>query len=394
MQSLVYANANSLFDYSNGAARSIRLLLEAVASSGIKVFAITSCVSDSRDGFLHSRSIWSEEHNHTSGNHPLIQRFNRQGVRHTLILCEDHQRQSMTSQVEELIYRETELILDSLKRSSDSLGFLSWGNLLLEEALYRRARGLAIPTFFYLANPSYLHKQSFPLKMATTVFTDSKATQNLYREQVTAPIKFLPKIIAPSNNNCTAEDRHSKQTITLINPSINKGLKQAIEVARTCQQQDDAHQFVLIDAAGKLDRDLKMIRLNRDDLPCNVLIRPGTSNIDSLLADTSILLLLSIWHESGSRLIHEGHQRGIPVLAFATGGTPEYLEHAPDDLFQPPLQNSNWDCSKLVARINTLLYNVDIYRRHFEHLINHANQLEKSNRVSAIKIVQQAISNS
>ena len=42
MSSLIYANANSLFDYSNGASRSLLLLLETWAAAGIKVYAITS----------------------------------------------------------------------------------------------------------------------------------------------------------------------------------------------------------------------------------------------------------------------------------------------------------------------------------------------------------------
>lgn len=392
MQSLIYANANSLFDYSNGCARSIRLLLEAVALSGIKVFAITSCVSDSKDGFMHSRAIWSKEHKNTSGKHPLINRFMNQGVHHTLIFCENYRRQSMTSQTEELIYRETELILDSLKRSSESVGFLSWGNLLLEEALYRRAHGLGIPTFFYLVNPSYLNQVSAPLQIADIVFTDSKATKDLYREKIRAPIKILPKIIAPCTDNCTSEYRRLKKTITLINPSIKKGLKQAIKVAKICKSNGHNHNFLLIDAAGQLDCDLKKLQMNRNDLPANMSIRPGTPNLDALLKDTSILLLLSIWHESGSRLIHEGHQRGIPVLSFATGGTSEYLEHALADLFQPPKKNVVWNCSDLIARINTLLCNSDAYGTHFQHLRDHVSQLEHKNRKNAIQLIHQAIS--
>ena len=120
-------------------------------------------------------------------------------------------------------------------------------------------------------------------------------------------------------------------------------------------------------------------------------VRTGTPNTDILLEDTSILLLLSIWHESGSRLIHEGHQRGIPVLAFATGGTPEYLSHAPEDLFLAPAQNNPWDPSALMRRINTLLLNPEAYLRHSLLLKQHAEQLEHSNRISAIAMLQQSL---
>ena len=73
MATLIYANANSLFDYSNGAARSIKLLLEAVASSGTHVRAITSCASDSQRPLFTARAYGLQ-----SGNGPLgsIHSFN------------------------------------------------------------------------------------------------------------------------------------------------------------------------------------------------------------------------------------------------------------------------------------------------------------------------------
>ena len=97
MATLIYANANSLFDYSNGAARSIRLLLEAVASSGVRVFAITSCVSRSQEDFLYSQTIWTKEHKHSPGKHPLIQRFTSGRVHHTLVINNDFKRHSLPS---------------------------------------------------------------------------------------------------------------------------------------------------------------------------------------------------------------------------------------------------------------------------------------------------------
>ena len=108
---LIYANANSLFDFTNGAARSIKLILEEIASSGVKVFAITSCVSDGPTGFRYSREIWSRENRKSPGKHPLIQRFVENGVQYGLMYFDQYSRQLLTSCVQELIYREAELCL-------------------------------------------------------------------------------------------------------------------------------------------------------------------------------------------------------------------------------------------------------------------------------------------
>ena len=391
MATLIYANANSLFDYSNGAARSLRLLLEAMASSGTRVFAITSCVSDSQGGCRYSQSVWSEKHQRTPGKHPLIQRFIQSGVHHTLIFSKDHRRQQLTSQAQELIYREAELILSRCSQKPDPCGFLSWGNLLLEEALYQRARGLGISTFFYLANPSYRGKPSAPLKLADLIFTDSKATQRFYQGHTESPIQVLPKIIAQPSSTISADKRWAKKTVSLINPCLKKGLKQFIALAHNCQQSGDPFHFLLIDAAGKLDRDLHKLQLTREQLPANIQIRPGTPDTDLLLADSSILMLLSIWHESGSRLIHEAHQRSIPVLAFATGGTPELMQHTPADLFPAPDNNSQWDPSALTKRLRELLGDRSLYGRHAKQLQHHTHQLETANRAGAINALQQAL---
>lgn len=117
--------------------------------------------------------------------------------------------------MEEIIQRESELIIDSLTRSPEECGFLSWGNLLLEEAIYRRARGLGIPTFFYLVNPSYLGKPSASLKIADVIFSDSEATRRPYQDHATAPIKLLSKIFSACTSNQSPEERRSKKQSVL-----------------------------------------------------------------------------------------------------------------------------------------------------------------------------------
>ena len=380
MAVLIYANANSLFDFTNGAARSIKLILEEIASSGVKVFAITSCVSDSPNGFKYCREIWSRENQRLPGKHPLIQRFIENGVQHSLMYCDQYPRQLLASGVQELIYREAELRLDEASRSNEPSGLLSWGNLLLEESIYRRARGFGIRTFFYLANPSYLGKP-WPTRYVVDQFwTDSNATKELYRKDLEEKIIVLPKILSQSGTVVASYHRQGFKNICLINPSIHKGLEYFIRVADMSLQKGYKYHFIMVDAANKLDRDLNRLKLNRNQLPSNIEIRQGTPDIDKLLFDISILLLLSIWHESGSRLIGEGHQRGIPVLAFATGGTPELMSHAKEDLFESPKKASQWNPSKLIDRINLLLTDSILYSKHSKALITSTERLAAINR--------------
>ena len=68
----------------------------------------------------------------------------------------------------------------------------------------------------------------------------------------------------------------------------------------------------------------------------NINIIPPKESIDVILRNSKILLLLSIWHESGSRLILESYAQGVPGLGFNTGGNSEFFFNAKQDLFNSP----------------------------------------------------------
>ena len=55
---VIYANASSLFDQTNGASKSIKLLLESLAAKGCDTYAVMGCTSDSKDGFKTNQEIW------------------------------------------------------------------------------------------------------------------------------------------------------------------------------------------------------------------------------------------------------------------------------------------------------------------------------------------------
>ena len=394
MTALVYANAHSLFDYSNGASRSLLLLLETCASSGLDVYVITSCTSYSLEGYLHTKNIWESKRNESQSLHPLIHRFELNGVNHSLIFNDSYSRENLDSISQELVYRETEYCLDNLKRQNQTTGFLSWGNLLLEESLFRTAKRFGFRTFFYLANPSYIGMHPSTFRITDHFFTDSNATKCLYASEIKNSIQVLPKIVEPCSKLIPPNDRWSKKSIYFINPSLKKGLQYVLELAYHYSQLQLGYKFVFVDCSNNLNDDLKKLRLPSDKLPDNIMIIDGNADIDHLFSDATIILLLSIWHESGSRLILEGHQRGIPVLAFSTGGTSEFMQHVPQDLFNAPDSTTHWDYSALCMRINQLLSNSQLYAHHSMFLSSQLACSDKSNRDSAISIIHQSLTES
>ena len=393
MSSLIYANANSLFDYSNGASRSLLLLLETWAAAGIKVYAITSCVSDSEKGYEFSVNLWRSIQSSNETISPYIKKFIKNGVEHTLILNPSHMRQKLDNTIQELIYRETESCLRNQKSPNNKTGFIGWGNLLLEESLFRRANDFGCKTIFYLTNPTYLGKRASTLQIVDCVYTDSKATQRLYSGEVKVPINILPKIVGKSNDKISAEERWKKQTIYFINPSIKKGLQYGVELAYRFIQLNLKYKFVFVDAMSRLKSELNKLNLPTKNLPNNIEVKNGIPNADDLMADSSIILLLSIWHESGSRLILEGHKRGIPVLAFSTGGTPEFMSYASQDLFDKPKSESHWNSSSLVNRIEKLLTDMKLYSDHSNMLKAQLSIIEQENLNTALLVLNRTLKN-
>lgn len=57
----------------------------------------------------------------------------------------------------------------------------------------------------------------------------------------------------------------------------------------------------------------------------NIVCVPGGSSLDEHFEAAKILLLPSLWHESGSRSLLEACSQGVPVVASDRGGTPELL---------------------------------------------------------------------
>ena len=58
MTEIVYCNGTSLFDFSNGACKSLNDIFSNLSVSGHKIFVITGCCSSSVDSYKHTLNIW------------------------------------------------------------------------------------------------------------------------------------------------------------------------------------------------------------------------------------------------------------------------------------------------------------------------------------------------
>ena len=102
--------------------------------------------------------------------------------------------------------------------------------------------------------------------------------------------------------------------ITMINPCAVKGVSIFLETARRLPQ----YQFAVVPGWGTTSEDRRAL----EQVP-NIRILPNPRNMDSVLAQTRLLLNPALWYEGFGLIVMESMLRGIPVVASDSGGLKE-----------------------------------------------------------------------
>ena len=351
MSKILFANAHSLFDYTDGASNSIRLILERLSLLGHEVFVVTGLISNGLDGFNYSKEFFKNDLNDE------IKRFKKNGINFSLVKTKQWQRLQLSSIEQELIYRETESIIEN--NNIDII--IGWGNLLLEESIFRKAKDNNIKICFYLVSPSYKGKKIFLMKESDFAITDSQSTLNLYKNEFTKPIFLLPKLIENNpENNFKNINKKNKYKCLFVNPLIKKGLEPFILISQFAHKNKMPLDFICINSNNNLVNELSLLNFDPNQLPSNIKIKTSQIKNYELFKDIDILLLPSVWQESGSRLIYEAYSYGIPVIGFNTGGTAELIGKFKKNLFDSPkvyfdnnyiLRLHDWNPTHICKRI-------------------------------------------
>ena len=304
MSKILFANAHSLFDYTDGASNSIRLILERLSLLGHEVFVVTGLISNGLDGCNYSKEFFKNDLN------------------------------------------------DEIKKI-------------------------------------------FLMKNSDFAITDSQSTLNLYKNEYSKPIFVLPKFLAksPKNNQKTIIEKN-KYKCLFVNPIIKKGLEPFILICHFANKNQMPLDFTCIDSNNNIVNELSLLNYDANQLPPNVKIKSSQINNYELFKDIDILLLPSLWHESGSRLIYEAYAYGIPVIAFNTGGTAELIGKFKKNLFDSPkvyfdnnyiLRLHNWEpnviCKRIFEIINDYKNESEEIKRYYKNLDLDMNCNKKLNEI-------------
>ena len=369
MLNILYANPYSLFDNTSGSSKSIRLILKNFAHLGCNVSAIFSCVSYGRAGYLKTKELINK-----SGRNSVIHNLNFEKIQCTILKTSHWDRRKLTFDEQKIFYEET---ISLISKNKINL-IISWGNLKLEESLFKEAKRLGIKLCFYLVNPNYLGEEFYLKGNADFTITDSYATKKLYENFIKNKIYVLPKCL---EKHASQTNINKSKSCLIVNPSINKGLEPLISLSKKMQESLPEVKIWCIDGREQIYNDLKYLGYEDCDIPGNINIFPACNDMNSIYKHVKIVFLLSIWHESGSRVIQESYSNGIPVICFNTGGNKEFIGNN-NDIFTMPclykdkndrLRIKNWDNRKMFERITYLFKNEKSYDSYSQEILKKHN---------------------
>lgn len=341
---LLFSSANCVIDPSSGAAITIRTLLRLLAAEGMACRTLAGSIFDQPESGLTTETLRQAGAVPTDESEPLNQpwRVEDGPVEHLILPMPRTLRTLQTRQDEERLLELAETVLQDY--CPDIL--MLYGGGFYERELMRRARGRGIVVVFYLANPSYQSLQNFG--DADQVFTDTAATRDLYRQRLGLEAHAIGKFIEKPS---LPQGRRGAGHVTFVNPSAEKGVTLFYRIAELARQVSPDMRFLVVESRATLDRAEKRSGMRFSAL--GNIRRVGLQrDMGPVFAQTRVLLMPSLWHESGGRTAIEACSLGIPIVATDRGGLPEVLGDAAILIPPPaPLIEHHWLIPPLSAAI-------------------------------------------
>ena len=315
---ILWANVCCLLDTSSGASLSVREMLRQLDAHGYEVAILGATVFDAQMGVSQVKHALET----VRKNRKRMIEIQDGSLTHRLITTASVFRKDMTSLEEGSWYGQYIQMLDTFR--PDLVWFYGgqpFDFLIPDEARYRN-----IPTAALLVNGNYQGRRWF--RDVDIILTDSKATAEMYRRTQGYHVYPVGKFVNPEN---VVSSEHTRQRLLFINPTLEKGAGIVVQLAILLERQRPDIIFEVVQSRGDWHEHVKHITASlgepRTGLQ-NVIVTPSTKDMRSVYGRARIVLSLSLWWESGSRVLAEAMLNGIPAIITDRGGPPEMIGNA------------------------------------------------------------------
>jgi FkbM family methyltransferase len=309
---LLWANAYCLLDTSSGASISIRQILIELQKIGYEIEIVGATNFDDEIGIIKIK-----EHLHELKDKKYLN-ITENYLVHQLAVTKSTYRSEMSHAEVTSWYN---LYINRLDVFKPDIVFF-YGGQPIDYLVPQEARRRGIPSAAYLVNGNYQGVRW--ISDVDRIITDTQATANYYKKFGFTPIacgKFIDKSKIYTANR-------TPRNILFINPSLAKGVGLAIQLAILLEKKRPDITFEIVKSRGDWDVLLKEISTHlgnpRESLT-NVLITPHSDDMRPIYARAKLLLVPSLWWESGARVLAEAMLCGVPAIVTDYGGNAEMI---------------------------------------------------------------------
>ncbi len=172
-----------------------------------------------------------------------------------------------------------------------------------------------VPTIVYLRDVEFKDLGGDPRTLGGIKFI---ANSQFTAERFLTAFGIASTVVPPLFHAQHYRTSCTRENVTFINPSPNKGLDIALALAESCPEIP----FVFVES-WPLDADKKRDLLGALARLPNARFQPRTRDMRAVYRAARIVLMPSRWEEAWGRVASEAHFSGIPILASTRGGLPE-----------------------------------------------------------------------
>lgn len=290
----------------------------------IEVFGAT--IFDSENGKLRLAGHWDA----IQSNPDKIINIQDGGLLHHLVVTKSIHNSEMTLAESGHWFEAYCALIDQFK---PDLVFL-YGGTPTDLLISAEARTRGIPSAAYLVNENYSGARW--CQDVDLIITDTQATSDFYFEKDGIRPVPIGKFIVPEN---VIAEKNQRKRVVFINPSLQKGAGIVAQLALLLEKRRPDIQFEVVESRGNWHEIVTEITTSLGQTRkalSNVIVTPNTDDIRTVYSNARILLLPSLWWESGARVLAESMLNGIPAIVTAYGGNQEMIQNGGVYFTVPP----------------------------------------------------------